>query len=59
MTVIITAGKGIAKYAPMLEFGTSKMAPRPFFFAALEKNRQWIIDRINQAVNKGIQRGSK
>ena len=52
-----------AFYSKFLEFGTSKMLPRPFMFPALEKNRQKILKRINQAIKvagqKSQTKGSK
>jgi HK97 gp10 family phage protein len=45
-----------APYAAPLEFGTSKMAARPYMGPALQKNRQRIAETIAQAVrivNKG------
>lgn len=39
-----------AFYSKFLEFGTSKMLPRPFMFPALEKHRAKIIKRISQAI---------
>ena len=52
-----------ALYSSFLEFGTSKMLPRPFMFPALEKNRQKILKRINQAIKvagqKSQTKGSK
>jgi HK97 gp10 family phage protein len=53
----VKAGAGIAQYAPWLEFGTSKIAPRPFMFPALEKSKQWIYDRMQDALRRGINRG--
>ncbi len=50
---IAVAGRGTVKYAAMLEFGTSKIAPRPFMFPALEKSKAWIAERLNKAVRKG------
>ena len=58
-TALVIAGRGAVKYAAMLEFGTSKMLPRPFFQTALEKNRHWIRDRIAKAVVDGERRGTK
>ena len=48
-----------AFYSKFLEFGTSKMLPRPFMFPALEKNRQKIITRIKKAVKTANARSSK
>lgn len=38
------------KYAKMLEFGTTKIKPRPFMFPAFEKSKTWIQERLNKAV---------
>ena len=50
------AGRGLANYAPLLEFGTDggQMLPRPFMFPALESCRQAIKDRINDAVRRAL-----
>jgi phage gpG-like protein len=45
------------EYAPFLEFGTRKMAARPFLFPALEKERPAWNRRLNRIVDqaaKGI-----
>lgn len=55
----VFAGRGVAKYARALEFGTQKMAARPFFFPAAEKNRQWISDRLARAVRDAIAKTKK
>ena len=51
---VITAGSGSVKYARMLEFGTAKIAARPFFFAAVEKSRAWIVERLNKSLRDGL-----
>jgi len=56
---VVTAGRGLVKYARMLEFGTSKMAARPFFFPAAEKSKAWIQDRLNKALRNGLIKASK
>ena len=38
------------KYARPLEFGTQKMAARPFVFPALEKNKKTIQNRIRRDI---------
>ncbi len=53
---LIIAGRGQVKYAKMLEFGTSKMAERPFMYPALEKSKKWIIKRLNDAVVKAARK---
>jgi HK97 gp10 family phage protein len=51
------AGRGTALYAPLLEFGTSKIAPRPFMLPALEKSKAWISNRLQDALRRGLTRG--
>ena len=41
-----------APYASALEFGTSKMAARPYMAPALEKNRERISKRLAAAINQ-------
>lgn len=35
-------------YALFLEFGTSKMRPRPFIIPAFMRTKKWFIDSINR-----------
>lgn len=53
------AGSSSVKYARMLEFGTTKMAARPFFFPALEKSKAWIRDRLQDAVRRGLEKAKR
>ncbi len=48
-----------ARYSRPLEFGTAKMAARPFLFPALEKSRAWIQERLNRAVRTAAINASK
>jgi HK97 gp10 family phage protein len=48
----IFAGGGEQFYARFLEFGTVRMAARPFFFPVYRANRRRVIGRINRAVRK-------
>lgn len=41
-------------YATDLEFGTIRMAARPFLFPALEKNKQWIANRMKKSMKDAI-----
>lgn len=50
-----TASK--AGYAAMLEFGTSKMAARPYMRPAAEENRAAVTKLVGQAVSTKIRRG--
>jgi len=45
-------------YAAPLEFGTSKMKPRPFMIPALEAERPSWERRLRQAVDKATKRGA-
>ena len=51
-----TAGGNGVIYASMLEFGTSRIAPRPFMIPALEKSKDWIVSRLQEAVRLGLAR---
>ncbi|QTH20808.1 HK97 gp10 family phage protein [Rhizorhabdus wittichii] len=42
--------------AAWLEFGTSKMAERPYMRPAVAKNRKEVVEMVRQAVNKVIRR---
>lgn len=46
-----------APYSAALEYGTSKMAERPFMRPAVEKNRKNIAEKVKEAVNITIRRG--
>lgn len=50
----VVAGRGLTKYARWLEFGTAKLAARPFLFPALERMKGRIKDRLAAAVRKGV-----
>ncbi len=50
-TVTVTSR---AEYSAALEFGTSKMAERPFMRPAVEKNRDKITDEIAATVRSAI-----
>jgi len=42
------------KYAKALEYGTAKIAPRPFLIPALNKTKPAIEERFKQAMEEGI-----
>ena len=41
-------------YAVYTEYGTTKMAPRPWLRPAMEKNNDWIRTSIGKAVARGL-----
>ena len=43
-----------AEYSEFLEFGTSKMLPRPFLQPALEANRRKIIQMFARLKSRGV-----
>lgn len=46
-----------ASYSAALEYGTSKMAERPFMRPAVEKNRNNVAKKVAKAVNIVIRKG--
>lgn len=54
LQVDITSGGGAVAYAVDLEFGTSKMAARPFMKPALDKALNYIHARMEKAVQRAI-----
>lgn len=46
-----------APYAADLEYGTSRMAPRPYMRPAVERNRDDVTRAVGDAVNIIIRRG--
>ena len=48
-----------AHYSAYLEYGTSKMEPRPFMFPAFEKSRQPIEQAVFKRVVKKIEEMTK
>ena len=47
----IEAGRGLI-YAPMIEFGTSKMRPRPFMRPAWNENLDWIRKKWKEKLER-------
>lgn len=54
----VNKGEGV-QYAAALEFGTSKMAPRPFVRPALEKRREAIEREVRKAIKKANQEANR
>jgi HK97 gp10 family phage protein len=42
------------KYAPYIEFGTSKQSAKPFLFPAYNNNKQKILKEFAKAFKKGV-----
>lgn len=54
LSAFVVAGRGVVKYARMLEYGTTKMSPRPFMQPSFMKNKEWIADRLNKSIRDAI-----
>ena len=44
------------KYAPYIEFGTSRMKPRSFMLPAFKKNKKWADRYMEKQVNSYIKK---
>lgn len=55
--VIVTAGDHEARYAHLVEYGTSKNEAEPFFWPAWRVLRTRIRNRINRAARKAVRDG--
>ena len=55
----ITQVESGADYSKYLEYGTSKMQPRPFLFPAFEKSRDKIVKAVFNRVKTAIERIAK
>lgn len=54
--VTVTAGGPVAPYAVFQEYGTSKMAARPFMRPATERNRKKVTELVGDALRITINR---
>ena len=52
----VTQVESGADYSKFLEYGTSKMEPRPFLFPAFEKSRNKIVKAVFNRVKTAIDR---
>ena len=43
--------ESLAPYSAALEYGTSRISPRPFMKPATERNRRKVIELVGEAVN--------
>ena len=55
----VTNVESNANYSAFLEYGTSKMDPRPFMLPAFEKSKKPIINAVFNRVKKKIEEYSK
>lgn len=55
----VTAGDYIVRYAALVEFGTEKMAARPFFWPAYRSLRKRFRSRITRAMNKALKKAAR
>ena len=55
----ITNVESNANYSAFLEYGTSKMQPRPFMLPAFEKSKKPIINAVFNRVKKKIEEYTK
>lgn len=46
-------------YSSYLEFGTRRMAARPFMFPAMEQERKTFFKRMDQAIKSAVNKGGK
>ena len=59
MVVAIKSGGATVDYAVSLEYGTEKMAPRPFMKPALEKSRAFIQKRMVTGIKRGVEKNAE
>ena len=43
--------ESLAPYSAALEYGTSRISPRPFMSPAVQRNRKKVIELVGEAVN--------
>lgn len=56
LAVRVTAGNSTVRHAAHVEFGTEKMAARPYFFPAWRTLRRRIRSRTSRAIRQAIQK---
>jgi len=59
LAVQIKSGGATVDYAVALEYGTEKMAPRPFMKPALEKSRAFIEARMEKGIKRGVAKNAE
>lgn len=52
--VAVTVGNSEVRYAHLVEYGTSRSQPRPFFWPAFRLHRKRITRRIKRAIGKAV-----
>ena len=55
----VNEGEGIVgtnvEYASFVEFGTSKQAPQPYLYPALEQNKEKILEFISKEIEREVE----
>ncbi len=52
--VAITVGNSEVRYAHLVEYGTTRTAPKPYFWPAFRLGRAQAVKRIGQAVKSAV-----
>lgn len=52
--VAVTVGNSDVRYAHLVEFGTARTQPEPFFWPAFRLHRVKIIRRIKRAISRAV-----
>ncbi len=50
----VTAGNGAVRYPHLLEYGTSKMAARPFFWPGFRLSKKKAAAKIKRGISKAV-----
>jgi HK97 gp10 family phage protein len=56
-SVAVTAGGTKARHAHLVEYGTVKMQPQPFFWPAVRLNRKRAQRNIKAAISRAVKKG--
>lgn len=57
--VVSKSKNGSSNYAIDLEYGTSKMEARPFMKPAFDVSKEFIIERMEKALKRAVQKNAK
>jgi HK97 gp10 family phage protein len=56
LSVKVTAGDYLVRYAALVEYGTKKMAARPFFWPAYRSIKKRLRSRTSRAINSALKK---